>query len=359
MEYRMLKGYENRSAHYIVPRRILDSRHLGAGKKPSPATGAACPYYSDGCRRYAEPSDRSPSGCQQTNGPALAATLLGFSACRTAKGRPTSRSYPQNCSEENSDCCRSHSAYYPTQCNSLEYPKHGKGPGAERSDDPENMETAQPETSFGQNLQAQSRQTLRREALRCGGSVPQSSGQIVGLVCRRKEPDPSFGSNSAWVTDEEGSLWNHDARLQTQRYDHSLCSPQYARWQGDRRLHATPSASGIHPFSQENRRRDPSQTQPAFDRRQLRHPQASPRKVLAQTASTVPFALYSNIQFLGEPGRALVPRAYRQTHPSRHVPECARTDCCYQRLYRQSQPTSPGFCMDGTRRTDSGQSGQK
>ncbi len=355
----MLSHYENRSAHYIVPRRTFHARYMGTGKKPSPATGAACPDYSDGCRRYAEPSDRSRSGCQQTNGPALAAALLGFSPCGAAKGRSTSWSYPQNYPEENSGCCRSHSAYHSIPCNPLEYPQHGKGSGAQRSDDTANMETAQPETPFDQNLQTQSRQTLRREDLRCGWSLPQSSRQIVGLVRRREESNPSSGPNSAWVTDEEGSLWNHDARLQTQRHDHFICSPQHARRQGDRRLHAAPSAPGIHPFSQENRRRNPSRTRPAFDRRQLRHPQASPRKVLAQTASTVPFALYSNIQFLVEPGRALVPRAYRQTHPSRYVPECACIDCCYQRLYRQSQPTSPGVCMDRTCRTDSGQGGQK
>ena len=97
----------------------------------------------------------------------------------------------------------------------------------------------------------------------------------------------------------------------------------------------------------------------AFDRRLLRLPQASPGKVLAQTAPTVAFALYSNSQFLVEPDRALVPRAYRQTHSSRHVPECACIDCCHQRLYGPSQPTSSGVCMDGTCRTDSGQSSQK
>ena len=52
-----------------------------------------------------------------------------------------------------------------------------------------------------------------------------------------------------------------------------------------------------------------------------KHPRVT---VLAQTASTVPFALHSNIQFLVEPGRALVPRDYRQAHPPRHVPERAR-----------------------------------
>ena len=355
----MLYHYENRSVHNIIPGRTLHARYMGTGKEPSPATGAACSDYSDGCSRYAEPSDCSRSGCQQTYGPALATTLFGVSPCGAGKGRSTSWSYPPNYSPKNSGCSRSHAPYHPTQCNSLEYPKHGKGPGTQRGHDPANMETAQPETSFGQNLQTQSRQTLRREALRCGGSVPQSSRQIVGLVRRRKEPDPSSGPDSAWVTDEEGSLWNHDARLQTQRHDHFICSPQHARRQGNWRLHAAPSTPGIHPFSQKNRRRDPSRTRPAFDHRQLRHPQASPRKVLAQTASTVPFALYSNIQFLVEPDRALVPRDYRQTHPSRYVPECACIDCCYQRLYRQSQPTSPGVCMDRTRRTDSGQSGQK
>ena len=123
MGYCMLRQYENRNAHYIVPRRKLGARYLGTGKKPSPATGAACSDYSDGCRRYAEPSDRSRSGYQQTNGPALAAAFLGFSPCGAAKGRSTSWSYPQNYSEKNPGCCRSHPAYHPIQYNPLEYPR--------------------------------------------------------------------------------------------------------------------------------------------------------------------------------------------------------------------------------------------
>ena len=355
----MLSHYENRSAHYIVPRRTFDAGYMGTGKKPPLATGAACTNYSDGCRRHAESRYCSRSGCHQANGPALAATLFGFSTCRTGKGRSSSWSYPPNYPEKNSGSGRSHSAYNPTPCNSLEYPQHGKGPGTQRSHDTANMETAQPQTPFAQNLQTQSRQTLRREALRCCWSLPQSSRQIAGLVRRREESNPSSRPNSARFADEEGPLWNHDARLQTQRHDHFICSPQHARRQGHRRLHAAPSASGVYPFPQENRRRDPGRARPPFDRGQLRHPQASPRKVLAKTASTVPFALYSNVQFLVKPGRALVPQDYRQTYPSGHVPERARIDCCYQKLYRQSQPKSTSVCMDCTCRTDFDQSRQK
>src|SRR4030042_4546237 len=359
MEYRMLLHYENSNAHCIILRRTFHARHMGTGKKLPFATGAACMDYSDGCRRHAEQGYCSHFGCQQANGPALAATLFGFSTCRAGKTRSTSWSYPQNYSEKYSGCSRSHSPYHPTQCNSLEYPKYGKGPATQRSHDTANMETAQPETSFGQNLQAQSRQTFCREALRRCGSLPQSSRQIAGLVRRREKSNHSTGSNSARVTDEEGPLWNHDTRLQTQWHNHFICSSQHARRHGDRRLYAASSASGVYPFPQKNRRRDPGRTRPAFDRRQLWDPQTSPLKVLAQKASTVPFALYPNIQFLGESGGTLVSRAYCQPHPPRHVPEPACINCCYQRLYRQPQPTSSGVCMDRTCRTDSGQSGQK
>ncbi len=179
----MLNHYENRSAHYIVPRRTLHAGYMGTGKKPPLATGAACTDYLDGCTRHAEPRYRSQSGCQQANGPALAATLFGFSTCGAAKGRPPpSWSCPPNYLEKNSDRCRSRSAYHPTPCNSLEYPQHGKRPWAQRSHDTANMETTQPETSFVQNLQTQSRQTLSREAIRRCWSLPKSSRQIAGFL---------------------------------------------------------------------------------------------------------------------------------------------------------------------------------
>ena len=355
----MLYHYENRSAHNIVPRRKVHPGYMGTRKKSPAETGAACTDCSDGCKRDAESRYRSRSGYQQANSPALAATLFGFSAWRAAKGCSSSWSFAQNHPQKDSGSCRSHSAYNPTQCNSLEYPQHGKGPGTQRGHDPADMETAQPQTPFDQNLQTQSRQTLRREALRCCWSLPQSSRQVTGLECRREESNPSARPISAWLTDEERALWNHDARLQTQRHDYFICSPQHARRQGDRRLYAAPSASGVYPFPQENRWRDSGRARPPFDRGQLRYSQTPTCEVLAQTASTVPFALYADIQFLVEPGRALVPRAYRQTHPSGHVPERARIDCCYQRLYRQPQSKSTGVCMECPCRTDFNQSRQK
>ena len=355
----MLRHYENRSARYIVPRGTFHAGYVGTRKKPSTESGAAGTDYSDGCRRYAEPRDRSPFGYQQANGTALATTLFGFSTGGVAKGCSPSRSYPQNQPQKNSGRGRSHSAYHPARCNSLEHPKHGKGPRAERSNDPANMETAQPQTSFGQNLQAQSRQTLRREALRRGWPLSQPSRQVAGLVCGREEPNPGFGSNPARFADEKRPLCNHDARLQTQWNDYFICSPQHARRQGHWRLHATSSASGVYPFSQEDRRRDSCWVGSALDCGQLRHAQTSPRKVLAQTAPTVPFTLYPNLLFLAEPGGALVPRAYRQAYSSRQLPERDSTDYSYQRLYRQSQSKSTGLRMDCTCRTNFNQSRQK
>ena len=82
----MLRHYEKRSARYIVPRGTFHAGYVGTRKKPSAESGAAGTDYSDGCRRYAEPRDRSPFGYQQANGTALAATLFGFSTGGVAKG---------------------------------------------------------------------------------------------------------------------------------------------------------------------------------------------------------------------------------------------------------------------------------
>ena len=348
----MLSHYENRSSHYVVLRRKSHPGYMGPGKKPPFETGAACTDYSDGRRRYPESRYRSPCGCQQADGSALATALFGTSTCWAGKGCSSSWSFPQDHPPKDSGSCRSHSAYHPTQCHSLEYPQHGKGPGAQRSDNTADMVTIQPQASFDQNLQTQSRQTLCREALRRCWSLPQSSRQIACLVCRRKEPDPGTGPYAARVTDEEGPLWNYDARLQTQRHDHFICSPQHARRQGDRRLYAPPSASGVYPFPQENRRRDSGRVQPTFDRGQLWHSQTPTGKVLAQTTSTVPFTLYSDLQFLVELGGALVSRTYCQTHSPWYVPKRIRIDCCYQRLYRQPQSKFTSLCMDRICRTD-------
>src|SRR3972149_5200678 len=153
--------------------------------------------------------------------------------------------------------------------------------------------------------------------------------QVTGALCRREESNPSSRPDAAGFTDEEGPLRDHDARLQTKRHNNVICGPQHARRHDYRRLSAMPSASRIYPFPQENRRRDLGRSRPALNRGQLRNPQTSQREKLAQTTSTVPPALYPDFEFLVEHGRAVVPRDYRQTHPSWHVSECA----CINRGY--------------------------
>ena len=71
-----------------------------------------------------------------------------------------------------------------------------------------------PQTALDQDIQTQSRQALYRETTGCCWLVSESSGQIVGLVCRREESNPSPRPYPTGSANEEGSLRYHDTRLQ-------------------------------------------------------------------------------------------------------------------------------------------------
>jgi len=332
----MLCHREKRSAHYFVPQRTIQVGHLDTWKKFLPATCATRTDCQNGCGWSPESNNCSGIGYIEADSAALAAALPGISTGGAGKGCAPSWSYSQDSGAKGPSSRRSHSPYNSPQCNTLEHAQHGRGSRVKRSHDTPYLEATQSETPFDQNLQGQPRQTLRRKTVRRCWALSQSSGQVPGAVCRREESDSSSRPNAAGFTDEEGPLWDYDSRLQTQRHNDIICSPQHARRYDYRRLSATPSASRVHPLPQENRRRDPCRSQPALDCGQLWNSQASQSDSMAQSTFAVPFALHPDFKFLVEHGRAVVSRDHRQTHPPWHVSERTRIDRGHQELYRQS-----------------------
>jgi len=355
----MLSHHEERSANHIIVRRAIHFGYVGTWEESPLSTCPTCLDYPHGSGWRSESNNFSGIGHIETNRATLATAFPGFATGGAGKGRAPSRSHSQNPDGESPKSRRSDSPYHPSQCNPLEHTEHGRGSRGKRSHDTPYLEAAQSKTSFSQDLQGQPRQTFRRKTARRCWSLPQSSRQIPGAVCRREESDSSSRPDSAGFTDEKGSLWDDDSRLQTKRHNNLICSSQHARRYDYRRLSATTSASRIYPLPQENRRRDSDRSQSALDRRQLWNAQASQSNSLAQATFTISIALYPDFKLLVEHGRAVVPRDHRQAHPPWLVPKSASIDRGYQKIYREPQPKSTGVCMDSTRGTDSVQSSQK
>ena len=167
-----------------------------------------------------------------------------------------------------------------------------------------------------------------------------------GLVRRREKPNPGTGSYPARTADEKGALRDHDARLQAPRHDHTVRRAQPARWQSDRRLHASSSTPGIHSFPQQDRCRDAVSSRSASYRGQLRNPQTPAGQSLDRTTSQIPHPLHPDVEFLVESGRALVSRDYRQADSPRQFPQRRGIDCCDRRLPEMSQPKPSGFHLE-------------
>ena len=118
---------------------------------------------------------------------------------------------------------------------------------------------------------------FRGETHRRGRALFESAGQSLGLVRRRKKSNPSPRPHATGAPVEEGAVWDDDARLQAQWYDHTICRAQHARWHGDRQLYAPPPPSRVYSIPPDDGRRNSTSTRPPSHRGQLRHPQTSPR----------------------------------------------------------------------------------
>ena len=190
------------------------------------------------------------------------------------------------------------------------------------------------------DLQALARQELRRQGPGRGRALPQSSGQGAGAVRRREEPDPGARPNPARPAHEEGARRHHDPRLQAQRHHHLVRRPQHAGRQGHRRVPAAPSGPRVPELPQADRSTDTRRSRPASDPRQLRDPQDSGGQALAQEASSLPFALHTDLVVVAQHGRALL----RRDHPQPHPPRCLQERCRAARLpspttWRSTMPT--------------------
>ena len=106
-------------------------------------------------------------------------------------------------------------------------------------------------------VQALHRSEVRRQTARCRRPLCRSARSRHRSVGRREEPNPGPRPHPARPSHEEGPRRNDDPRLQAQRHDHPLCRARRARRQGDRPLHATAPASGIHSLPQYARSQGP------------------------------------------------------------------------------------------------------
>ena len=220
------------------------------------------------------------------------------------------------------------------------------------------MATAQSQATSCRDIQTQSRQAVCRETSRYRWAISQSARQSTGLVCRRKESDPSSRPNATFITFTPRPSGASDTRLYTARNDNFIRCLEHARWKGHRRLHAQTPASRIYPVLTTRKCQNPAGFGFASYRRQLWCSQAPTGHKLAQASSSVPLALYSNIQFMAEYGGTLVPGNYRQTYSPWFIQKRSGSNQGNYAVSRQSQPKSTRFYLERISRTDYGKDRQ-
>ena len=175
-----------------------------------------------------------------------------------------------------------------------------------------------------ETFKTQQRQTFFRETPRCGRSLFKSSRQSSNLMCRREKSNPGTGTHQTLNAVTSRHCGPSDTRLYPPWDDNFIRDFKHDRWQSHRRLYAPPQASGIHPVPAIDQCQNSNGFGPASYCRQLRDSQTCSREGMAETPSQIPFAFYSNIQFMAQHGRTLVPRNHRQADSRgsfKNVPE--------------------------------------
>src|SRR2546422_8690479 len=296
--------------------------------------------------------------CAAAHRATLATTLPGASAAGAGKGCASSGAYSPDFSPQGPSRRPRHPAHHAAQRHPLERAKYGQGPGVEQRHHSPNLEAAPSETPLNRDLQAQPRQALHRETPRRGGALSEPTRQSPGALRRREKSNPGPRPHSAALATPAGSSGPPNARLQTQWHDDFVRCTEHARWHRHWRLHAAASPSRVHSFPATDQRQDTTRSGLASDRRQLRNAQTASRPILAETPSPLPLAFHSHFQLLAEQGGALVPRDYRQAHPSRLFPERPGFDCRYQPVHPSPQSESQSFHLERICRTNSGQNRQ-
>ena len=321
--------------NYIVSRRMLDHRRMvnlpdyviqAGGKKFSLPSCSTRPDYPDGGRRDSKPRYWPKNFIFLVRPFSSGVSGFCFFACPGSKRmlRVLGASRAFN-SEKSMLLSRLPSIRrHPMPCpnssggDALEHTQYGQGFGRQQSNGMPDMATAQSQATSCRDIQTQSRQAVCRETSRYRWAISQSARQSTGLVCRRKESDPSSRPNATFITFTPRPSGASDTRLYTARNDNFIRCLEHARWKGHRRLHAQTPASRIYPVLTTRKCQNPAgfgfasypPERSRAGRRQLWCSQAPTGHKLAQASSSVPLALYSNIQFMAEYGGTLVPGNY-------------------------------------------------
>jgi len=342
----------------LVPRGTSGAGEMGRGTTLPTSIGSARPDHLQGSRGVAEQGYCTGPAYLASHGATLAATLPGASAAWARKGRAAAGAYSPGFSPQDPSRRSRHPAHHAAQRYSLERAKYGRGPRVEQRHHSPNLEAAQLETSLDRNLQAQPRQALHRETPRRGRALSESARQSPGTLRRREMSNPGPRPHSAALAAAAGNPGPANARLQTQWHDDLVRGVEYARWNSHWRLHAAAPPSGIYSLPATDRRQDTERSGVASYRRQLWNAQTPSRAILAETPSSLPLTFHSHFQLLAEHGGALVPRDYRQAHPSRLLQERPGFDRCYQPVHPNAQSKSQGFRVERICRTNYGQNRQ-
>src|ERR1700736_644726 len=346
---------ESLRSHHFVPRGTSGAGQMGRGTAHPASLGSARPDYLQGCRGSVQQRYCRCPAHLATHGATLATTLPGAAAAGAGKGCASSGAYSPDFSPPGPTRRPRHPAHDAARRHPLERAKYGQGPGPEQRHHSPDLEAAQPETPLDRNLQAQPRQALHRETPRCGRALSESTRQSTGALRRREKSNPGPRPHSTALAAEAGNPGPANARLQTQWHNHLVRCVEHARWHGHWRLHAAASPSRVYSLPAADQRQDTTRSGLASDRRQLWNAQTASRPILAETPSPLPLAFHSHFQLLAEHGGALVPRDYRQAHPSRLFPKRPGFDRRYQPLHPNPQSESQSFHLERICRTNYGQ----
>jgi len=123
---------------------------------------------------------------------------------------------------------------------------------------------------------------------------------------------------------KKGACWYFDPRLQAQWHNDPVRGAEHAGRQGYWGLHAASSTSRVPALSQTNRSADSLPSRSPSHCRQLLHSQDPGGEALDQSASPLPFALYADLGFLAQYGRALFRRDHPKAYPPRRFQERRR-----------------------------------
>src|SRR3990172_7484835 len=348
----MLCIHEGGRSHNVVPRRTNHSRQMDDGTKLSVPGSPARTNYPDGRRWHFEPGHCPHSQDFSTHCATLAATLFGPSASWIGKGRPSSRPHSTDFLSQGERCHPCNVALHPSQRDPLECAQLGQGARPQQRHDSSHLEATQLEAPSDRNIPAQPRQTVRRKTPRCRRPLLEPSRQSIGALRRREKPDSSSGSNATSVAIEARYPSPPKSRLQAPRNHHPFRSPQHARRQGHRRLHAAPPVSGIYSVSPTHQRPDATRSGPTPDRRQLWDAQTSPRPFVAETPPPISPAFHPHLQLLAQSGGTMVSGNHRQTDSSRLVPERPVLSGGHQAVHRYAQSKSQSFHLERFCRPD-------